>query len=124
MILVVDGDRMMRALIDRTLRAQGYQVVLAAGIAEARLLLSGVAPTLDMFLTDVLMPGDMSPELAVGSDATTDRSGWYMSAYAPADLQKWGIDLDCAPLLQKPFMPPQLAEGAGGTGVVECSLYF
>jgi DNA-binding response OmpR family regulator len=38
MILVVDDDRMMRALIDRTLRAEGYQVVLAAGMAEARQL--------------------------------------------------------------------------------------
>jgi DNA-binding response OmpR family regulator len=39
-------------------------------------------------------------------------AAWEVSvpiAHAPADLEKHGIDLGDAPLLQKPFMPSELA---------------
>jgi DNA-binding response OmpR family regulator len=107
---VVDDDRMMRALIGGALRAEGYQVELAASLAEARQLLPSLAPSLDLLLTDVVMPGGMGPDL-VAEIRRAHR--WirvlYMSAHAPDDLKKHGIDLGDAPLLQKPFMPAELA---------------
>jgi DNA-binding response OmpR family regulator len=107
---VVDDDRMMRALIGGTLRTEGYLVELAASLAEARQLLPRVAPSLDLLLTDVVMPGGMGPEL-VAEIRRAHR--WirvlYMSSHTPVDLQKHGIDLGGAPLLQKPFMPAELA---------------
>jgi two-component system OmpR family response regulator len=56
-VLVVDDDRMMRILITRTLKAEGFEVRLAANAAEARLELSKAGHTVDLVLTDIVMPG-------------------------------------------------------------------
>jgi DNA-binding response OmpR family regulator len=108
-ILVVDDDAMMRTLVGRTLRNEGFQVWTASGAVEARQVLSCLPGALDLILTDVAMPGGMGPQLA-----TEVRRAYpavrllYMSSYSRKDLIGHGIDLGKEDLLAKPFMPAEL----------------
>jgi DNA-binding NtrC family response regulator len=63
-ILVVDDDAMMRTLVGRTLRNEGFQVWTASGAPEARQVVGRIPGVLDLILTDVAMPGGMGPQLA------------------------------------------------------------
>jgi two-component system, NtrC family, response regulator HydG len=54
-LLVVDDSADTRELLQRILSAQGYEVLGAAGVAEALKLLEGVP--VDLVITDLKMPG-------------------------------------------------------------------
>ena len=108
-ILVVDDDAMMRTLVGRTLRNEGFQVWTASGAVEARQVLDRISGVLDLVLTDVAMPGGMGPQLA--SEIRKAHSAvrlLYMSSYSRKDLLGHGIDLGKEDLLAKPFMPAEL----------------
>jgi CheY-like chemotaxis protein len=114
-VLVVDDDAMMRTLVGRTLRGEGYQVWTASGAAEARQVLARVGGPLDLILTDVAMPGGMGTQLAEDVRRAHPRVRvLYMSNYTRKDLQGHGIDLGREELLAKPFMPNQLIERVQG----------
>lgn len=108
-VLVVDDDSMMRTLVVRTLKGDGYRVWSAGGAAEARTVLAGLNGPLDLVLTDVAMPGGMGPELAAEIRRAHPRVRvLYMSSYTREDLRGHGIDLTQGTLLAKPFMPADL----------------
>ena len=96
-ILVVDDDAMMRTLVGRTLRTEGFQVWTASGAVEAGQVLGRIPGGLDLILTDVAMPGGMGPQLAA---AISHAGGLGMLGH--------GIDLGKEDLLAKPFMPAEL----------------
>jgi len=115
-VLVVDDDAMMRTLVGRTLRGEGFQVCTASGAPEACQVLGRLTGPLDLILTDVAMPGGMGPQLA--GEARRARPGvrlLYMSSYSRKDLLGHGIDLGQDDLLAKPFMPAQLVERVRAT---------
>jgi DNA-binding response OmpR family regulator len=108
-ILVVDDDAMMRTLVGRTLRGEGFQVWTASGAPEAHQVLSRIPGMLDLILTDVAMPGGMGPQLvAEVRKAHPAVRLLYMSSYSRKDLLGHGIDLGKEDLLAKPFMPAEL----------------
>jgi DNA-binding response OmpR family regulator len=108
-ILVVDDDAMMRTLVGRTLRNEGFQVWTASGAPEARQLLGRIPGVLDLILTDVAMPGGMGPQLVTEiRRAHPSVRLLYMSSYSRKDLLGHGIDLGKEDLLAKPFMPAEL----------------
>ena len=108
-ILVIDDDAMMRTLVGRTLRSEGFQVWTASGAPEARQVLSRIPGGLDLILTDVAMPGGMGPQLvAEVRQAHPHVRLLYMSSYSRKDLLGHGIDLGKEDLLAKPFMPAEL----------------
>jgi len=108
-ILVVDDDAMMRTLVGRTLRSEGFRVWTASGAVEARQVLSRLPGALDLILTDVAMPGGMGPQLATEvRRAHPSVRLLYMSSYSRKDLLGHGIDLGKEDLLAKPFMPAEL----------------
>jgi two-component system, cell cycle sensor histidine kinase and response regulator CckA len=108
-ILVVDDDAMMRTLVGRTLRGEGFQVWTASGAPEARQVLGRLPGVLDLILTDVAMPGGMGPQLAAEvRQAHPSVRLLYMSNYSRKDLLGHGIDLGKDDLLAKPFMPAEL----------------
>jgi len=108
-ILVVDDDAMMRTLVGRTLRNEGFQVWTASGAPEARQVLGRIPGMLDLILTDVAMPGGMGPQLvAEVRQAHPSVRLLYMSSYSRKDLLGHGIDLGKEDLLAKPFMPAEL----------------
>src|SRR5262245_23411507 len=103
-ILVVDDDAMMRTLVGRTLRGEGFQVWTAASAVEARQVLGRMPGALDLILTDVAMPGGMGPQLAAEvRQAHPSVRLLYMSNYSRKDLLGHGIDLGKEDLLAKPF---------------------
>jgi DNA-binding response OmpR family regulator len=108
-ILVVDGDAMMRTLVGRTLRNEGFQVWTASGAPEARQVLGRLPGALDLVLTDVAMPGGVGSRLAAEiRQAHPTVRLLYMSSYSRKDLLSHGIDLGKEDLLAKPFMPAEL----------------
>jgi len=62
-LLVVDDDAIFRELETRALCNQGYKVLQADGAAEA-LRLAGATPTIDLLVTDFVMPDVNGLELA------------------------------------------------------------
>jgi two-component system, cell cycle sensor histidine kinase and response regulator CckA len=63
-ILLVEDDRSVRTITARILRACGYTVLEASDTADARQLASQHADSIDLLLTDVIMPGETGPQLA------------------------------------------------------------
>jgi two-component system, cell cycle sensor histidine kinase and response regulator CckA len=108
-VLVVDDDRMMRILVTRTLKAEGFEVRIAANATEARLELAKPGRQVDLVLTDIVMPGGM------GNDLVTEIRASHpvlpvlcMTSYTPKDLTAHGIDPKGSHILRKPFMPAEL----------------
>ena len=100
---------MMRTLVGRTLRTEGFQVWTASGAVEAGQVLGRIPGGLDLILTDVAMPGGMGPQLAAEvRKAHPHVRLLYMSSYSRKDLLGHGIDLGKDDLLAKPFMPAEL----------------
>ena len=61
-VLVVEDAEGLRELTKRLLERQGYTVLVAANADEALQLFDG-NPSIDLLLTDVVMPGASGPEL-------------------------------------------------------------
>jgi two-component system cell cycle sensor histidine kinase/response regulator CckA len=104
-ILVVEDERPVRRAVARLLRRNGYEVIEAASGEEAlRIVEDG---SVDLVLTDVVMPGVSGVELAERLGETHPALPIvYMSGYTADHLENHGVrDL---PLLHKPFGEPEL----------------
>ncbi len=109
-ILLVEDEESVRMLARRILQRRGYRVFDAGQAEEALVELARIPDTIDLLLTDVVMPGIRGPELAKQVTAQRPNIGvLYMSGYTDRDL----IDPDPSDgvhrLLQKPFTPDGLA---------------
>ncbi len=103
-VLVVEDDDHVRRLVTTTLERAGFTVLEAADGAAA--LAVAETHTIDLLLTDVVMPGIDGRELA--NRLVADHPGLdvvLMSGYAidPADPA-----LSAFPLIEKPFLPREL----------------
>jgi two-component system, cell cycle sensor histidine kinase and response regulator CckA len=63
-ILAVEDDAAVRAFVVATLERAGYRVLVAASPAQAAALSEGLAETVDLLLTDLVMPGENGRDLA------------------------------------------------------------
>ena len=110
-VLVVEDDDALRALVERMLRAGNYDAVCAADPREALSLARRPEQRLDIVLTDVLMPGMSGADLAARLGSL--RPGLpviYMSAYS-ADILEELLEAGAAPvMLEKPFSQRQLLD--------------
>ncbi|MCA2213180.1 ATP-binding protein [Jidongwangia harbinensis] len=107
-VLLVEDDDSLRALTERILQRNGYTVVSAGTGAEA-LELAGDLDTLDLLLTDVVMPDMQGPELAVAMCAGRPALPViYMSGYAETILAARSTLPENAMLLSKPVSAHQL----------------
>lgn len=105
-ILLAEDEPVLRELGETILRQAGYTVLTAGDGDGLRALVRGHSGTIDLLLTDVVMPDIPGPELV-----SLVRERWpraqvlYMSGYADSELK----DLDqSAGFLQKPFTPAEL----------------
>jgi len=110
-ILVVDDQEGVRALIGRELSERGHTVLEAADGSEALHLVRRRNGAVDLVLSDVLMPQMNGPELAkhIGVEFP-DVPVILMSAFTPDGVARVGLSETLVPVLQKPFEPAQLAE--------------
>jgi two-component system, cell cycle sensor histidine kinase and response regulator CckA len=106
-ILLVDDDEALRRFVWRILLEQGFHVIQASDGAEALEAASAYDQTIDLVLTDVIMPKVNGLALARG--LLQERPGirvLYMSGYVEKSmlLAKHPESI----LLQKPFTPDAL----------------
>lgn len=109
-ILVVEDEPSVRTLIRDELRKLGYRVLEAKSGIEACLLATQQAGSLQLLLTDVVMPGMGGRELARHLSAITpDLRTLFMSGYTDDVGIMAGQEEGMTSFLQKPFTPEVLA---------------
>lgn len=108
-ILVVEDEEQLRRLTARALRSLGYSVVEAANGAEALALARDGGNSIDLLLTDVVMPVMGGKQLA---DTLTQQFPnirvLFMSGYTADAIAHHGVLLPGTHLLDKPFTPETL----------------
>ncbi|HEY1206314.1 MAG: response regulator [Bryobacteraceae bacterium] len=103
-ILVVEDDSEVRKLAAEMLSRQGYAVLEAASGPEALRLWRRHAGSIDLLLTDVVMPSMAGPELAAKLTAERpDLKVLYMSGYPEDTMAKRGLTASESTFLHKPF---------------------
>jgi PAS domain S-box-containing protein len=109
-ILVIEDEDIVRNLACRGLRDHGYNVVEARNGAQALRYIREHPDTVDLVISDVVMPEMGGRELGQ-SLATVDRDLpiLYMSGYTGEDVIQRGLLAPDAPFQQKPFTPAGLA---------------
>ena len=107
-ILVVDDDVAVRALIANVLRKEGYQVLDASNGQHALEILKAHAGPVHLLLTDFVMPGMNGIELATA--VRNERQGTtvlVISGYTSSQIAAEEKKVD---FLQKPIGPHKLLE--------------
>jgi two-component system, cell cycle sensor histidine kinase and response regulator CckA len=108
-ILVVEDEPNVRRLAALGLRAHGYVVLEAADGAEAIEIGRLAGPTIDLIVSDVMMPGMSGPELIARLAQITPRArAVLMSGHAESTVLSQEQALKQA-FLPKPFTPERLA---------------
>jgi len=108
-ILLVEDESSVRELAARILRKRGYHVLTAAGGDEALAAAAGPG-TIDLLLTDLVMPGMNGAELT--NRLLGLRPGLrvlFMSGYPGDVLSRYGLSGSSLPLLTKPFDEAELS---------------
>ena len=110
-ILLVEDETNLRRLARQYLETQGYKILEAEDGAAALQIVAGHQGTIDLLLTDVIMPGMNGRELAAHvSKLLPDLRVLYMSGYTENAVGQDGT-LDAGiNLLQKPFSLPALKD--------------
>jgi two-component system cell cycle sensor histidine kinase/response regulator CckA len=103
-ILLAEDEEAVRRFTRAILERYGYRVIEAASGAEALEALSASQCSIELLLSDVIMPQMSGPELGRKVKETCPEARiLYMSGYAESSIVHRGIlDADVA-LLQKPF---------------------
>jgi PAS domain S-box-containing protein len=114
-VMVVEDEVSVRRLACRVLRARGYSVLEASDASEALRLLRQHEGSLDLVLTDIIMPGLSGPALVerLLLDAP-DMKVLYITGYSEDAIRQQGVLPASGALLEKPFTAHQLAERVRG----------
>jgi two-component system cell cycle sensor histidine kinase/response regulator CckA len=110
-VLVVEDQEPVRQLAARVLQHYGYQVLEAAHPADALLQSERWTESIDLMLTDVVMPGMTGPELAARMKLLRPAIGViFMSGYSEGSLLERQVLQSAGAYLAKPFSAAMLAE--------------
>jgi CheY-like chemotaxis protein len=110
-ILVVEDQEEVRRFTCDVLRRYGYTILAAASGDEALSVLAEHAGSVDLMITDLVMPGMTGRELA--DRVAASRPGiptLFMSGYSDEVATRQGVLGRDAAYLQKPFAPKTLAD--------------
>ncbi len=103
-ILVVEDEDEVRKVICLTLELQGYTVLAAAKPEEALEIARSPNQSIDLLLTDVVMPQCSGPELAAQiRQLLPDLQVLYISGYSEDAMLAHGLIADETAFLPKPF---------------------
>jgi two-component system cell cycle sensor histidine kinase/response regulator CckA len=103
-ILLVEDEVALLQILRDGLANRGYTVLAASGGQQALELSRRHAGTIDLVLTDIIMPGMSGYEMV--SRLVVERPGLhvlYMSGYTADFIARKGLRIDGAELLPKPF---------------------
>jgi CheY-like chemotaxis protein len=108
-VLVVEDERVVRALMLRSLTRLGYRCVEAADAEEALRVLEQEEGHVDLVITDVVMPGISGGDLGLRlAERYPALPVLYTSGFADDDVIRRGLLDATRPFLQKPFNPVEL----------------
>jgi two-component system cell cycle sensor histidine kinase/response regulator CckA len=108
-ILLVEDEEQVRAIALNILRRQGYQVMTAQDAGEALLISERHRGSIDLLLTDVVMPQMSGPELAKHIAATRpEMKVLCMSGYTDDSIVRHGVLSGDVAFVQKPITPALL----------------
>ncbi len=104
-ILVVEDEDMVRSFVERVLRARGYRVLTARDGAEGMRVSDEFDGSIDLLVTDVVMPGGPSgAELAERLLARRPHLRvLFMSGYTDDVTLRHGVSAGLVGVLEKPF---------------------
>jgi PAS domain S-box-containing protein len=109
-ILVVEDQPSVRQFAAEVLRQLGYRILEAGNGPDALELSASHEGTIDLILTDIIMPGMNGLVLADRIRPERPRARiLYMTAYAGNVLEERGVASEGLDCLQKPFRPGELA---------------
>jgi two-component system cell cycle sensor histidine kinase/response regulator CckA len=109
-ILVIEDEDIVRSLACRGLRDHGYTIVEARNGGEALRYIQQHPGTVDLAISDVVMPEMGGRELAQTlAQSDPDLPILFMSGYTGEDVVQRGLLDPGAPFQQKPFTPATLA---------------
>jgi PAS domain S-box-containing protein len=107
-ILLVEDEEQVRVLVRTILQRFGYNVIEAQTGGDALLVSENHAGTVDLLLTDVIMPHISGPQLAQRLGALVKKV-LYVSGYTEDSIVRQGLVDSSIALLQKPITPDSLA---------------
>jgi PAS domain S-box-containing protein len=110
-ILVVEDEEPVLDVASRILTQHGYHVLVARGGEEAFAVLDGHPGSIDLLITDVVMPGITGKEVAerVAEQRPAIRV-LYMSGYPESVVASQGVVDQGIRLMSKPFKPSELLD--------------
>ncbi|MBA3470847.1 MAG: response regulator [Herpetosiphonaceae bacterium] len=109
-VLLVEDEAMVRELVAETLQRAGYTVIAAPNGAAA-LERYAQQPSIDLLISDVVMPQMNGPELAERLIAQQPSlKVLFISGYNEMIMTNHGIPTASTTLLQKPFTPNDLLQ--------------
>jgi CheY-like chemotaxis protein len=103
-LLLVEDEKALANLTTRMLKSAGYTVLTCASGEEALALLDRHDGTIDLMISDVVMPGISGRELA--SRTATVRPGLpvlFMSGYTDDAILRHGVLDDLTHFISKPY---------------------
>ncbi|MET0795110.1 MAG: PAS domain-containing protein [Polyangiaceae bacterium] len=110
-VLLIEDDAVVRQLTARILRRQGYKVLVATQANEALQLAADHATRIDLFLSDVVMPGESGPSVIERLSQGRPRTKvLFVSGYPGDDISRRGVDEASFRFLAKPYSSEQLAQ--------------
>jgi two-component system cell cycle sensor histidine kinase/response regulator CckA len=108
-VLVVEDEDLVRAAASKILASQGYSVLEAGNASDALGLLDERAGSVDLLLTDVVMPGSSGRDLANRIlERYPSLPVLFMSGYTDTTLVPHGVADSSIDFLPKPFTPVDL----------------
>lgn len=108
-ILLVEDEAFVREITCDILQDAGYRVLKACNAEEAKTVFRCHGKTINLLLTDVVLPGKNGGELA--TELTTTNSGLrviFISGYQQNVVTQAGSSIDQAVYLPKPFSAESL----------------
>ncbi len=110
-ILVVEDEEVVKRLLENTLAEYGYEVLTASNGNEALEIVERANDSIDLLLTDVVMPHMSGSELAtIVSEKNPRVKIIYMSGYTEDAIVDQGILKSGINFIYKPFGPSEIAK--------------
>ncbi len=107
-ILVVDDDQDLMTMTSETLRSQGFRTVTASDPQKALEIFQS-SDSIDLVLTDVIMPGMSGPDMVRQMLSVSKVNVVFMSGYTDDVIESTDL-VSQDNFLQKPFTPASLRE--------------
>ena len=107
-VLLVEDDDQLRVITARILRTAGYQVIEAANGIAAKNLLEQSNDTIDLLLSDVVMPGGIMGDELVRIACKNGRPKFILMSSFSADVDLSAVESAGGVYLSKPFNTDRL----------------